>query len=146
MLRSPITHKRCIKTTIQFLLVMSFYVCFGVLVGCTDNSSSQIAGLERLQKNTQENLMTCQQQLEYYRQIGGSNTESKEIERSKPEYEEVNVYEVDGTKCYATDDMETAAPACGRSFWKCKDGVLRECMTNVKYKISKERKLVEEEE
>lgn len=117
-----------------------------ILAGCTDNSSDQIAGLERLQKSTQENLMTCQQQLEYYRQIGGSNSDSKEIERSEPEYKEVNVYEVDGTKCYATDDLEAAAPACGRSFWKCKDGVLRECMTNVKYKISKERKLVEEEE
>jgi hypothetical protein len=124
------------------------------LIGCT-GESDQIESLQRLQRSTQENLQTCQQQLDFYRQSGGSlnqNTDPNDSYNSEPEkpaepeYEEVDVYEVDGTKCYATDDMDNAAPACGRSFWKCNDKVLRECMTNVKYKISKERKLVEQEE
>lgn len=126
------------------------FIAIVILAGCSESADSQletrIRNLNEANNNLQRELSSCESM---YKSLAsqiatGSTTTNKPYK--EPEYEEVSVYEVDGTKCYVTDDIDNPAPACGRSFWKCKDGVLRECMTNVKYKISKERKLVEEEE
>jgi len=118
------------------------------IVSCTDNSANIIDGLEKLQKETQTNLVSCQNSLDAYRNNSSSGSFNQldsqpEPEQPKqPEYEEVDVWYVDGTKCYGANESDSI-PACGRSFWDCKDGFSRNCMTNVKYKTSTEQKLVE---
>ena len=127
-------------------LVLAMTLVF--LSGCSDDvAREQLQDMTELQRNTQDNLVTCQQQLEFYRNQDTSGigqplliTSEKEAE---PEYEEVDVYYVDGTKCYKTE-TSSEAPSCGRGFWECADGKIRECMTNVKYEIKTENKLVEE--
>lgn len=114
------------------------------LAGCS-NDSKIIDGLEKLQKETQYNLQTCQNQLDFYRS-GGSNSESNYSQNNEPEkpaepeYEEVEYAQINGkgSKCY-----EREVEACGMTFSECSDGLVYRCMKDVVYKIGIEKKLVQ---
>lgn len=126
------------------------------LVGCSDSASKIIDGLERLQKETQYNLQTCQSQLEIYRGSINENTDpndnstSPEYKRpSEPEYETVNAYHIQtkmgNTVCYERNSGDEGEDiACGMTFSECKDGYIYRCMVDVKYKIIEEQKRIEE--
>lgn len=124
------------------------------VAGCTSSNNSEVKQLKGDLRFTTDQLQTCQNQLSVYRGSGSSGgvlnqeeTPSTTEENSEPQYETVTFYEVDGTRCYSTNEGDEAstgnAPRCGRSFWDCKDGVVRECMNNIKYKLKEEQKLVE---
>lgn len=119
-----------------------------ILAGCT-SSNDDSRQLKADLRETQMNLQSCQSRLEMYTSTGSGSSSTQEVESepekpAEPEYEDVDVYIVDGTKCYASEN-QGEAPACGRGFWKCNDGKIRECMVNVKYEIKTEKKLVEQE-
>lgn len=117
-----------------------------VIAGCTETTqltpSVRDASVDELRDKVtslEAKLEFCQSDLQRATQYQAP----PEPEQPKQlEYEEVDVWHVDGTKCYGADS--DPIPACGRSFWDCKDGFNRNCMTNVKYKTSTEQKLVEE--
>ena len=114
-----------------------------ILAGCTDSSSRVIDGLEKLQKETQFNLQTCQSQLDMYRGSSSSSAVNTEPETpAEPEYEEMEYAQISGKshKCY-----EREVEACGMTFSQCSDGLVYRCMKDVVYKIGVERKLIEQE-
>lgn len=121
-----------------------------VMVGCTsDNEASlraKIKDLRETNETLESQLNSCQAKLDFARPLETSSAQQQEPatqEPSEPQYEEVDVYYVDSTKCYKTDESGSV-PACGRGFWECGDHKVRECLTNVKYEIKTEKKLVEE--
>lgn len=128
------------------LLAALAFLIAGLLTGCTGEEGA----LRHQLIDVKNDLYACSSKLEQYelRDLGRnqdlSPIQSEPEQPSEPEYEEVDVYVVDGTKCYASEG-QGEAPACGRGFWKCNDGKIRECMVNVKYEIKTERKLVEQE-
>lgn len=129
--------------------ILIIILALAILCSCSDNSSKLREAQHDL-RFTSEQLQTCQNQLAVYRDSGSSSSDSNNSYNSEPEkpaepeYEDVDYYVVDGTKCYATE-AAGEAPSCGRGFWKCNDGKIRECMTNVKYEIKTEKKLIEQE-
>lgn len=127
---------------------MRYLIILLILVGCTESKRpvESIVGLKSELREAQFNLAACQNKLSTER----SDTSDDPIEidtSAEPQYETIIYYEVDGTKCDSTNDGDEAdagkAPSCGRSFWDCKDGVVRECMNNIKYKVKEEQKLIE---
>jgi hypothetical protein len=124
-----------------------------VLTGCTDHEAKIIDGLERLQKETQFNLQSCQASLSAYRNSGSSSQQETPEETTPPEpqYEETNVFFISSkdvnTSCKernGSNSEDEADLACGMTFSDCKDGYVYRCMTNVKYKVVKEKHLIEE--
>ena len=95
--------------------------------------------------NLKDSLAQCESTLMRMASNTGTEVAVDEEEQAEPQYEEVTYYEVDNTKCYGKYD-DDKLPSCGMSFWDCKDGAVRECMTNVKYKVKTEQRLIKEEE
>lgn len=125
-----------------------------VFVGCTDKKSpveTNVVGLKAELREAQYSLAACESKLSANNSSSFNNQPEVETPSApaEPEYETITYYEVDGTKCYSTNEGDEAstgnAPRCGRSFWDCKDGVVRECMNNIKYKLKEEQKLIEQE-
>lgn len=125
----------------KYLIVLSSLI----LAGCSFDNEV-IAGLERLQKETQYNLQSCQSQLETYRSSGSSSDLNDSYQEpakpAEPEYEEVEYADLylnlTKVRCY---DREVEA--CGMTFTTCADGFVYRCMKDAKYKIGTEQKLVE---
>lgn len=118
------------------------------LIGCSSNEDSNlkqtVRDLRESNETLQSDLNSCQAKLDLNPQPAVTVSSEPEVEEVvEPSYEEVDVYVVDGTRCYSSSDPEQL-PACGRGFWDCKDGAIRSCMMNVKFKIETEKKLIEE--
>jgi hypothetical protein len=128
------------------------------LVGCSDDSS-QVSSLKSALQDTRFELDTCQSNLKDARSANSLNSggfnqppaeeqEQETQETQEPQYETVRAYHIQtklgNTVCYKRNDSDDGEDiACGMTFSDCKDGYIYRCITDVKYKIVEEQKLVE---
>lgn len=105
------------------------------LSGCTSDSDKQIDSLERLQKNTQENLMECKAQLEVYRgaTIVNNSSEEQESAPAEPSCDTTSYYQVYSDGKFVASCTEAETTASGLKLFDCEDGFGYECLKNVKY-------------
>jgi hypothetical protein len=132
---------------------MKYLIILLALIGCTESKGpvENVVGLKVELRETKLNLDACQNKLltGHTELIDDPITIDDSSALTEPQYETVTYYEVDGTRCNSTNGeavdsiLDGSARSCGRSFWDCKDGFVRECMINVKYKIKEEQKLIE---
>jgi hypothetical protein len=117
-----------------------------VLSGCTSDSDKELSQTKRDLRDTKDDLYACQSRLEMYSRSGSNNssttTEEVSSEPAEPQYETVEYYQFTSKSDKGTC-LEREESACGLTFTECKDGYAYRCMTDVKYKVIEEQKLVE---
>lgn len=123
------------------------------ITGCTSSNDGELRQVKSDLRSTTYQLETCQSQLEVYRGGSSSTAETQEEpeQPAEPQYETVAAYHITtklgSTVCYernnAPGGQDSEDLACGMTFSECKDGYIYRCMTDVKYKVVEEQKLVE---
>ena len=116
-----------------------------ILAGCTDHDGKIIDGLERLQKETQLNLQSCQNSLSMYRNSGTSTQEETTPEpeaKPEPQCEDID-YQIitqNGKKLDVCLASSVEAAACGVSASDCESGQGYSCLRDVSYKTVTKKK------
>lgn len=126
----------------KYLLILSMLL----IVGCTHDTriEHRANSLARENEDLKSQLDAVNAKLDLCNSYSGgleiSQPDNSKNQTPEPQYEETDVYIIEGVRCYYSVKME-----CGRAFDHCEDNKIRECMTNVKFEFKTERKLVEQE-
>lgn len=138
---------------LPLLPVLLLLILGTVITACSSSNDSELNDLKSQIRDTKYELQSCKNSLDVYRGSSGSSKEETPSEPeapAEPQYETVNVYHitVNGkeTECLTRNEGSDDTPSCGLSFHNCKDGYTYRCLTNLKYKVTEEKRLVKEEE